>query len=95
MNEFPFKEDPDRIVSICTQLIEGSELHWVHYLPEEKFVWLFMCNLEHERSDMIETPLGEVYKLFPEIKDLADIPEDMDVSFKKAKNSGKWYDFHR
>ena len=54
-----------------------------------------MCVEEHELSDMVQMTLGEALKLFPEIGELGDIPKNMDVSFKKGKNSGTWYDFHR
>jgi len=95
MKDYNFQESPDTIVLICSHLKNGSELHWVHHLPNEKNVWNFMCTEEHKLSDMIQIKLLEACELFPEIKELADVPQSMDVSFKKGKNSGKWYDFHR
>ena len=95
MNNFPFLESPESVVLVCSHLKDGAELHWVHHLPNEQYVWNFMCVEEHELSDMVQMTLGEALKLFPEIGELGDIPKNMDVSFKKGKNSGKWYDFHR
>ncbi|WP_148212496.1 hypothetical protein [Hahella chejuensis] len=95
MNDYPLKENADEGVLVCCHLMDGAELHWVHHLPEEQCVWAFMCAKEHERSDMVQKTLEEACRLFPEIGELADVPHDMDVSFKKGKNSGKWYDFYR
>jgi hypothetical protein len=95
MKDFPFRESPDTLVVICSHLSKGADLHWVHHVPGEEFIWQFMCNSEHERSNMMEKTLMEAYQRFPEIGELANTPPNMDVSFKKGKNSGKWYDFHR
>ncbi|OUS00608.1 hypothetical protein A9Q81_10275 [Gammaproteobacteria bacterium 42_54_T18] len=95
MEDNPFEESPDTLVSVCLHLMGGSSLHWVHHLPEESCVWNFMCIDEHQRSDMVEITLARASQLFPEIKELAEVPQSMDVSFKKGKTSGKWYDFHR
>lgn len=90
-----FKESPKTLVSICKHLLDGSPLHWVHHLPAEKDVWHLMCIEQHETTDMKKITLEEALGLFPEFNELSDIPQEMDVSFKRGKNSGKWYDFHR
>ncbi len=95
MVDHPFQEKPETIVLVCCHLMNGSSLHWVHHLPDEQCVWNLMCAEEHKQSDMVEKTLAEAYRLFPEIKELSDVPKNMDVSFKKGKTSGKWYDFHR
>ncbi len=94
MTDHPFQESPDALVSICRHLVNESSLHWVHHLPAEPCVWNLMCTDEHQRSDIVQITLAEAYRLFPEIKELADVPQNMEVSFKKGKTSGKWYDFH-
>jgi len=66
----------------------------VYQLPEEQCVWILLCNKEHEESDLTQSTFEEASLLFPEIKELLDVPKDMRVSFKRGKNSGKWYDFH-
>jgi hypothetical protein len=95
VKKYSFKEKPETAILICSHLMKGADLHWVHHLPGEQFQWNLMCVEEHTLSDMVETTLLEAHNLFPEIGELADVPEDMHVSFKKGKNSGRWYDFHR
>lgn len=94
MTNHSFQESDNTLVSICRHLMNGSNLHWVHHLPEEPCVWNLMCKDEHQRSDMVQITLSEASRLFPEIKELVDVPQNMEVSFKKGITSGKWYDFH-
>jgi hypothetical protein len=94
MEKWPFKENPEALIVICKHLQGGAKLHWVHHVPKEEHVWQLTCAEEHQSSDMNKITLAEASKLFPEIIELADVPEDMSVSFKRGINSGKWYDFH-
>ncbi len=95
MKNSPFQENPESLVSVCNHVLNGCSLHWVHHLPEEKYLWHLMCIGEHKTSDMVQITLEEACRLFPEFQELGDVPPTMDVSFKRGKNSGKWYDFHR
>ena len=95
MKDFPFKENPDTPALVSSHLLNGDDLHWVHHVPGEDYIWQLMPVSEQTREDMIETTLMKAYQQFPEIGELADTPPNMNVSFKKGKNSGKWYDFHR
>ena len=89
------KKRSEETVLICRHLLGGDQLHWVHHFPNEENTWSLMCGVEHQRSEMEEKSIVEVTKLFPEVNELMETPRDMDVSFKKGINSGKWYDFHR
>jgi len=89
-----FKELPESPVWICRHVIDGARLDWVHHVPEELYVWQLTCKDTYDLSDMVEITLAEASRLFLEIIELADVPQDMEVSFKKGITSGKWYDFH-
>jgi len=95
MKNFPFQESPETVILVCSHLKTGAMLHWVHHLPDEPCIWHLMCAEDHQPSDMNQITLGEALKLFPEIEGLGEVPKNMDVSFKKGRHSGRWFDFHR
>jgi hypothetical protein len=96
MTDHPFQESPGTLVSVCHHLLNGSNLCWVYHLPGNvPCVWNLLCAGEHQnKSDLAQLTLAEASRLFPEIKELASVPQDMKVMFKKGNTSGKWYDFH-
>jgi hypothetical protein len=86
-------------ILICKHLLNDANLFQVYhnfsFSPEIVSKWLITCNGQHcIDEDFVEIKMAEACERFPEINELLDIPDDMEVMFQKGNNSGKWYDFH-
>lgn len=88
------KKNGNEPILVCQHLLNNAGLFQVYHLPNETYKWQMVCMGEHDRSHMTEITLAEACELFPEIEQLLDTPDDMEIMFQKGINSGRWYDFH-
>ena len=94
MEDHPFQEPADSLISVCSHLLDGAALRWVHHLPDEPGVWFLTCDDKlHEQSHITQITLEDASRMFPEIKELANIPRDKTVWFMRGYTSGNWVDF--
>ncbi len=84
------------MVYVDPALTDGEPLCRAIFATEFKNSWVIQSAAPKTGNVDEYERLGKekVLQMFPELKELFDLPLGETIIFMKGKNSGKWYDFH-